>query len=288
MKKTSQLLLAKTIGFYLNVLSILNLEKAKKVSYRLFSQPRKGKLKKEKLPKILQTAKQETIQFEEDFFQIYTWNNNKTEQCEANKDIILLVHGWESNASRWKKMLPQLKQLNKTIIAIDAPAHGLSSGKEFNAPKYAEFINEFSKKYSPKIMIGHSIGGAAICYYLHKYKNQEVEKIVMLGSPSEFKIMSDNFVNLLGLNSKIQKALENHYFEKFDIDINDFSGHLFAKHFAHKAFIAHDLHDEIVKIDEGRKYASHWQNATFIETSGLGHSMHDNDLYAKIVNFIKE
>lgn len=288
MKKTSQLLLAKTIGFYLNVLSILNLEKAKKVSYRLFSQPRKGKLKKEKLPKILQTAKQETIQFEEDFFQIYTWNNNKTEQCEANKDIILLVHGWESNASRWKKMLPQLKQLNKTIIAIDAPAHGLSSGKEFNAPKYAEFINEFSKKYSPKIMIGHSIGGAAICYYLHKYKNQEVEKIVMLGSPSEFKIMSDNFVNLLGLNSKIQKALENHYFEKFDIDINDFSGHLFAKQFAHKAFIAHDLHDEIVKIDEGRKYASHWQNATFIETSGLGHSMHDNDLYAKIVNFIKE
>ncbi len=288
MKKTSQLLLAKTIGFYLNVLSILNLEKAKKVSYRLFSQPRKGKLKKEKLPKILQTAKQETIQFEEDFFQIYTWNNNKTEQCEANKDIILLVHGWESNASRWKKMLPQLKQLNKTIIAIDAPAHGLSSGKEFNAPKYAEFINEFSKKYSPKIMIGHSIGGAAICYYLHKYKNQEVEKIVMLGSPSEFKIMSDNFVNLLGLNSKIQKALENHYFEKFDIDINDFSGHLFAKHFAHKAFIAHDLHDEIVKIDEGRKYASHWQNATFIETSGLGHSMHDNELYTKIVNFIKE
>jgi len=61
MKKTSQLLLAKTIGFYLNVLSILNLEKAKKVSYRLFSQPRKGKLKKEKLPKILQTAVHETI-----------------------------------------------------------------------------------------------------------------------------------------------------------------------------------------------------------------------------------
>ena len=288
MKKTSQLLLAKTIGFYLNVLSILNLEKAKNVSYRLFSQPRKGKLKKEKLPKILQTAKQETIQFEEDFFQIYTWNNSKTEQSEANKDIILLVHGWESNASRWKKILPHLKQLNKTIIAIDAPAHGLSSGKEFNAPKYAEFINEFSKKYSPKIMIGHSIGGAAICYYLHKHKNQEVEKIVMLGSPSEFKIMSDNFINLLGLNDKIQKALENHYYEKFDININDFSGHLFSKEFTHKAFIAHDLHDDIVKIDQGRKYASHWQNATFIETSGLGHSMHDNELYAKIVNFIKE
>ena len=155
MKKTSQLLLAKTIGFYLNVLSILNLEKAKNVSYRLFSQPRKGKLKKEKLPKILQTAVHETITFGEDFFQIYTWNISKTEQSEANKDIILLVHGWESNASRWKKMLPHLKQLNKTIIAIDAPAHGLSSGKEFNAPKYAEFINEFSKKYSPKIMIGH-------------------------------------------------------------------------------------------------------------------------------------
>ena len=280
MKKNSQLIVVKTIGIYLNFLSFLHLEKAKNIAYQLFSQPRKGKLKKDKLPKVLKTAEQETIQFNQDYIQIYSW--------KGNQDTILLVHGWESNASRWKKMLPHLKQLGNTIIAIDAPAHGLSSGKEFNAPKYAEFINVLAKKYNPKILIGHSIGGAAICYYLHKYSNDTIHKIIMLGSPSEFKIMSDNFIKLLGLNEKIQKALENHYYQKFNIDINAFSGHLFAKNFTQEALIAHDIQDEIVKIEEGRKYAANWEKAIFVETSGLGHSMHDDELYIKITNFIKD
>jgi hypothetical protein len=43
-----------------------------------------------------------------------------------------------------------------------------------------------------------------------------------------------------------------------------------------------------VLIDEGRKYANNWKNATYIETSGLGHSMHDADLYQKIVDFIAQ
>jgi hypothetical protein len=37
------------------------------------------------------------------------------------------------------KNVAHLKKLGKTIIAIDAPAHGLSSGKEFNVPPYTEF-----------------------------------------------------------------------------------------------------------------------------------------------------
>jgi pimeloyl-ACP methyl ester carboxylesterase len=45
-----------------------------------------------------------------------------------------LVHGWESNASRWGNLLPYLKKSGSTIIAIDGPAHGLSSGKEFSIP----------------------------------------------------------------------------------------------------------------------------------------------------------
>ncbi|MDN3678696.1 alpha/beta hydrolase [Flavobacterium paronense] len=75
-----------------------------------------------------------------------------------------------------EKLLLYLKPLGKTIIAIDAPAHGLSDGKEFNAPKYAEYLHVLIQKYQPKIIIGHSIGGAAIAYYLNKYQNTEIEK----------------------------------------------------------------------------------------------------------------
>ena len=74
----------------------------------------------------------------------------------------------------------------------------------------------------------------------------------------------------------------------FNIHIDDFSGHKFAQNFSQKAFISHDTNDDVVLIDEGRKYASTWKNATYIETNGLGHSMHDVNLYQKITEFIQE
>lgn len=280
MKKIQYFLLTKSVGLYINLYSYINAEKAKNLAYKIFSQPRKGKLDKNNLPKTLQKATLEVFQYNNENFHAYIW--------KGSSEIILLVHGWESNASRWKKLLQHLKPLGKTIIAIDAPAHGLSSGTEFNAPKYAEFIHILSQKYNPKTIIGHSIGGAAIAYYLHKYKNDSVQKIVLLGSPSSLKKISDNFISLLSLNSKVKLLLENYYQEKFNIHVNDFAGHLFAKNFHQKAIIAHDIHDNVIHIEEGRNYANTWKNATFIETNGLGHSMHDDNLYQKITAFISE
>ena len=178
--------------------------------------------------------------------------------------------------------------LGKTIIAIDGPAHGLSEGKEFNAPKFAEYINIVAQKYHPKTIIGHSIGGAAVSFYLNKYNDKTIEKVILLGAPSDFKIIANNFVKLLSLNNRIKHKLEKYYLEKFSIDINEFSAHKFAQNFTQKALIAHDTEDKVVLIDEGRKYADTWKNAIYIETSGLGHSMHDADLYQKIVAFIEQ
>jgi pimeloyl-ACP methyl ester carboxylesterase len=290
MKKIQYLILTKSIGFYLNALSYVNLEKAKIQAYQLFSQPRKGKIKKEKLPKTLQSAAFETFEYHNEKFQAYIWKGTRgaAERSEANEDIILLVHGWESNASRWKKLLNYLKPLGKIIIAIDGPAHGLSEGKEFNAPKFAEYINIVTQKHQPKTIIGHSVGGAAVCFYLNKYKDKTIEKVILLGAPSDFKIIANNFVKLLSLNNRIKYKLEKYYFEKFSIDINEFSAHKFAQNFTQKALIAHDSEDKVVLIDEGRKYADAWENAIYIETKGLGHSLHDADLYQKIVAFIEQ
>lgn len=290
MKKIQYFIITKSVGLYINVIGFFLPEKAKLIAYGIFSQPRKGKLKKDTLPKTLKNTKQETLHYDGEDFQSYIWTQNETQHGEtkASEDIILLLHGWESNASRWKKLLNHLKPLGKTIIAIDAPAHGLSSGKEFNTPRYAEFIHLLVQKYNPKTVIGHSIGGASIAYYLHKYPNDQIEKIVLLGAPSSFKKVSDNFVSILSLNKKMKKLLEKYCEEKFNIPLDEFSGHLFAQHFHQKAIIAHDLNDNVILVEEGRNYAKSWKNAIYIETQGLGHSMHDKDLYQKISQFISE
>jgi len=268
----------KSIGLFINLLSFVFPKKASEMAYAIFSEPRSGKLSKNNLPKILQESKTETLRFEDHKFQTYIWEGNET--------VVLLVHGWESNASRWENILPYLKKSGSTIVAIDAPAHGLSSGKEFNIPKYAEFINVAVEKFHPKYLIGHSMGGKTCLYYQSIYQNDEIEKIVVLGSPSDFKIILNNYIALLSLNYKISKALEDHYLEHFKIKLEHFSGQFFASKIKAKGLIAHDIYDTVVLFEEGKKIASNWKDVQFIETSGLGHSLHDDDLYKKVTRFL--
>ena len=280
MKKAFYFLLTKSIGFYINLMSFVFPEKAAQLAHGYFSEPRKGKLTKDKLPKTLQGAQLKTIQYNEDTIQTYIWKGNET--------VILLIHGWESNSSRWKKMLPYLKKSGSTIIAIDGPAPGLSSGKEFTVTKYAEFMDVVVKKYQPHHIIGHSLGGKASLYYQYKYQNPGIQKMVILGAPSDFNIIFNNFIKLLGLNNKVEKALEKKYTALLNHDLDLFSAREFASKIEVKGFLAHDIDDIVVLFKEGKKIAGSWKNVQFMETKGLGHKLHDEDLYQKVCAFLFE
>ncbi|RZJ36120.1 MAG: alpha/beta fold hydrolase [Flavobacterium sp.] len=278
MNKIKYFLLTKSIGLYINLLAYLRPRKASELAYRLFSTPRDGRLLPESLPDILKDSHRETFEHKGNHFQSYHW--------EGNGPVILLVHGWESNASRWEKMLPYLKVSGSRIIAIDGPAHGLSSGGEFNVPAYADVIDEAVNRFKPHYLIGHSIGGAACVYYQYKYQNTNLRKMVVIGAPSDLKTLIQNFVSLLSLNTKMVVLLENYFLEKFRFRLEDFSGRIFGTKLQLKGIIAHDIDDTVVAFDEGKKIAGAWKNALFIETKGLGHSMHDDRLYSRISEFL--
>lgn len=287
MKQIIQNIIVKSVGSYINILSYVAPSKSFKLAYKLFSEPRKGRISKNKIPKTLLKASHETHQFKHHQFQTYTWSRGKTQPSEAkgNDDIILLIHGWESNASRWKKLLAHLKKTDKTIIAIDGPAHGMSNGKEFNVPIYAEFIDQIVQKYNPKIAIGHSIGGNAIAYFQAHYAHN-FEKIILLGAPSDFKVILNNYIKMLGLNNRVHTSLIAYVKERFNITVDEFSASKFLEKTTVSGLVAHDINDTIVLFEEGKKIANSWKTSKFIETKGLGHSLHDAYLYQTIVDFV--
>lgn len=278
MKKLKYFLLTKSIGLYLNLLSYVKPKKAAHLAYRLFSEPRQGRLTKDSIPEILKDAKSQTFNYDDYEFNTYTWH--------GNENVIVLVHGWESNASRWERMLPYLKNSKSTIVAIDGPAHGLTSGVEFNVPVYAGFINVVVEQFNPKILIGHSIGGAACMFYQHKYQNAALQKMVILGAPSDLRVLVGNYVKLLNLSRRMNKLLDAHFREKFSFNPDDFSAAVFGPKLDVSGIIAHDLDDTIVAFSESQKILNHWKGARFIETRGLGHSLHDDKLYQDIYNFL--
>ncbi len=252
---------------------------ASRMAYKFFSEPRSGRLKKDQLPEILKEANAEIITHNDFIFQTYTWKGNDTK--------VLLVHGWESNASRWELFIPYLKKAGATIIAVDAPAHGLSSGNEFTMPRYAEFIDLVVQKVNPQYIVGHSMGGATSLYYLSRYKNP-IEKAVILGAPCDLNTLLHNYAGILSLNLNVIQLLQKHFFEHFKIKTHEFSGSVFASKITIPGLVAHDLKDEVVSYKEGKKIADSWPSAEFITTRGLGHSMHNDKLYDKIYSFLFE
>lgn len=280
MQKVITYILTKFLGLYINILGYIAPAKASRLAYRYFSEPKDGRLVQGQLPEILKEADAEMITHDEFVFQVYTWKGNDTS--------VLLLHGWESNASRWETFISYLKKSGCTIIALDAPAHGLSSGHEFNVPRYAEFINVIVNRLKPSVMVGHSLGGATALYYQSHFPNKYIEKMVILGAPSDLTTLLHNYVGLLSLNSNIFLLLKKHFLDHFKIKTDEFSGSRFASKISVKGFLAHDKQDEVVSFKEGKKIADAWPDVEFVVTKGLGHSMHDDALYKKIYSFIFE
>ncbi|MEN9928591.1 MAG: hypothetical protein RLZZ231_512 [Bacteroidota bacterium] len=281
MKKIQFYILTKSIGLYLNIMSYIRPEYALDLSYTLFSHPRKGKgrLNPKQLPKTLQSAALVKQEFDAHEFYSYIW--------EGTEDTILLVHGWESNASRWKKLIAHLKKTGKTIIAIDAPGHGLSNSKEFNVPTYAKFIEHMVSKYNPSTVIGHSIGGTALAYFQHKFEH-DITKMILIGAPSDFELILNNYFRMLSINTKIQKAFKKKVKDKFNIVTSEYNASLFLESTTINGIVAHDKDDDVVLFSEAIKLSNAWKNSQLISTEGFGHSMHNETLYKTISAFIEK
>jgi pimeloyl-ACP methyl ester carboxylesterase len=278
MGKTIQSIKARATGLYLNILAYLWPARAQRLAYKLFSTPHDGKLDPADLPQMLASATRETIGVGNDKMETYHW--------KGAGGTVLLAHGWDSNSWRWERLLPFLLGSGFNVVAVDAPGHGLSGGL-FSLPKYAAFLDAAARKFNADFLIGHSIGGAAALFYQYRYRNPNLKKMVVLGAPADLNPILDNFHSLLGSNQKVRQLLSEYFVRNFSMHPDRFEARVFGEALTLPGFIAHDSGDDVVLFSESQKIKKHWPMAEFIETAGLGHSMHDDALYEKIVGFLK-
>ena len=169
--------IVKTVGAILNGVSYISPEYASKKALNLFATPRKGRVTDAEIP-FLETAFKKEVKYQDLEIMTYRWpGKNKT---------ILLAHGWESNTARWSFLIKELKTLDYNIVSIDAPAHGSSDGKQFNAVLYSECINAVVNTYKPEIIIGHSVGGMASVFFQKKIPIYRSRKISSFRSTCSF------------------------------------------------------------------------------------------------------
>lgn len=278
MKKLLQKILPKLIGAQINLISLWNKSAAAQKAFFIFCMPRKGRTTPEQ-QNYLDSAKQERISIDEKVcVQTYQWiGKGKT---------ILLIHGWESNAHRWWKLIDVLRRDDFNIIAFDAPGHGNSSGRLLNVPLYTKCLERITQHFKPEIHIGHSIGGLTSIYHFHTYTPRHIKKMVVLGAPSELSEIMIDYQHILGMTNRVMRALDLHIQARFGFTIDEFSGSAFAKAITIPGLIIHDTYDTIAPVAASRGFHKQWKESTYIETEGLGHSLYQDEVRMAIIDFI--
>ena len=266
------------IGKYLQLLFFFSPKKALHKAYVLFCTPRKGKVLPEQ-EDFLDEAEDAVIAVEDIYVQSYRWANMG--------ETILVVHGWESNTHRWKRIIQKLHQQGYNVVAFDAPAHGYSSGKILSVPFYTQCLQKMVELYRPDHIMGHSVGGMTTLYHQYIYPDQEINKLIILAPPSDLERIMGQFQGILRLSSKFMKALDDFFKNKYGFYFEEFSVSKFATSINKKGLLIHDKHDDIAPYNEAVAISQSWKGSQFITTENYGHSLFYEEVDDMIITFLK-
>lgn len=200
---------------------------------------------------------------------------------------VLLLHGWESNASRWQTLGGKLLKEGFAPVAIDGPAHGRSSGQKFTVLEYSRWVTEVVQLIKPLAVVGHSAGGMAILVAGEEL-SAAVPKAVIKGTPAGLESLFDYFRRLVRLGDRSFQTFEGEFEREFGKPYRAFSALDYMQHGMPKGLILHDRGDEVIPEKEAISIAEQWKNAQIEWTQGLGHSQKSPEVDQRIIQFLKE
>ncbi len=276
MKKIIQ----KSIGFYFNFLGLIHPRLIANKGFQLFCSPMSSKLKKHQFD-FLETGKHQILEFENEKIQTYKWGNGSRK--------ILLVHGWASNTFRWKNYVPKLIDNDCTVYALDAQAHGLSTGKILNVVIYAKILELFIKQNEKiDVIISHSIGSFSTTYWLFQNKVNSIKKVIIMGAPENADDFFTFYKNSLSLTNKTLNIVIQQFIKNLNHPPSYFSISSFAKEINNDCLIIHDKDDKEADFKNSIKLHKNWKNSELLLTEGLGHNLKSAEIIEKVINFIKK
>lgn len=273
-------LITKGIGLYLNTLSWIAPEKAGRLGFELFCRPFRGKINTQHKA-FFNSAVRFNIMHKGERIQLYKWG-------QGDKKI-LFVHGWQSHTYRWKKYIEELDKGEFTIYSLDAPGHGLSTGKFMSLPLYSEVVEKMIRQLGVMdAVVSHSIGGFTSIYTFHQHPELAPKKLVTLASPGEVKEFFHFYKAQLGLSERALKWTLAHFKKEIGFSPDFFSAPVFAATLTSQGLLIHDEKDDETSVDNSKAIHKSWKNSTLVITKGKGHNLRSEEVVSQVVNFVKD
>ena len=200
---------------------------------------------------------------------------------------VLLVHGWSGRGTQLALIAKSLVENGYSVVSFDAPAHGKAPGKISMMPFFIESIHHLEKTFGPfEAAIGHSLGGMSL---LRAVKDGfKIKKLVIIGTANSITHITKEFARNMKLNEKVAGKMKSYFDERYEEDMDNYSGAFSAKNVKIPTLVIHDEDDVDVHISSAYEIAENLENSQLFITKGLGHRkiLGDPEVINKTTTFI--
>ncbi len=214
--------------------------------------------------------------------QTYTWGQD-------GDPTILLLHGWMASSSHMGSFVEPLLREGFRVVAVDAPAHGRSSGITSDMPAFARALQAGVEQLGPVDgVIAHSFGASSCLFLLHESPGSiALKNLVLLAPPSEISLFLEIITRAMGASPRLQAAMEQRFIQRYGNPSSHYAIARMVRQTPLPGLVIHDRDDQLVPFREGEAIAQNWPNSQFIMTSGLGHGgiLRDSAIIEQVVQF---
>ena len=189
---------------------------------------------------------------------------------------VLLVHGYRSRSDHMVTLADALVAAGHTVVCLDLPGHGASSGRTLHLGKAVEAIDAAWRQHGPfDAYVGHSFGGpsvlaAAVGAILHVPKRTP-DRIVTIAAPSNLADVFRWAAELMGLAPATQAAFERQVLRATGRPLSEFRVDRLLHDVRIPMLVIHAEDDKEVAFSNAEAIAAAGPHVRLMKANGFGH-----------------
>lgn len=257
----------KTFSITIKALEAIHPDLAANFTFKIFQRTRKLPLKKRE--KVFYKQAQKSV-LDSPYGKIPVF-----ELGPKNAPLVLLVHGWESNAGCLAGVANILLKKGYRILTLDLPAHGHFKGNSTNLIQCKRALKWMLKHKVPKgtnfSVVSHSFGSAVAGFALAK-NDYTVNQFVMLSTFNRIPQIFEDFKNLLDIPDGVYVRLMDKAAKLLSTKMDKLSVAQQLTDVSYQQLtIIHDVRDKVIPIAYAQEVVKAIPNIDFIELERVGH-----------------
>jgi len=273
------------IKLYFKTLSFLSPRLAGYAAFDFFQRTHNKKIRPKELA-FFKAAKRFKIEY-------YLEDISCYELGPISGPLVILVHGWESNAASMSAIGLKLAEEGHHVILFDLPAHGFSKLKKANLKICKDVLLEVIYHLNPVepfSIVSHSFGSAVATYALSR-TTYRVDNLVMLTSPNHVMDVFQDFSRIIGLNNKAYQNMCNRASKLLreplvDLAVENFGNKFYYNHLT----LIQDENDKVIPKENASRIYHAWDRSELKLLQNKGHyrMLWDQEVIDLVLSAVKK